>query len=335
MVVLLLIAAPVITWAWRFQHTRQLVIDWGQRRGFGVDTEEVGPAWVNQSMKRLGLAPFREVTAINCYRLHLTDAELAILNGLPRLEGLRLEGTGATAAGLDHLSPVSAFEYIGLGGPGYAGDDLDRLQRFTHLSLVWLESDAFDPANLAHLTVLPRLTLINFEDSTIRWGEALQHLHAMPSLRNIFIAMYADDAAGLDALRSLPDHVGVWLTLVGADDRTIRALQDMDGLRELRFEASQGVTDAGIASLVDLPRLENLYLSQTFATPVSMSSLMKMPALKRLDLHDTGMAVNDFLDLGKAKRELVIDGMTQVQLDRMRVYVLEHMSDQREAPPEP
>ncbi|MFO0908281.1 MAG: hypothetical protein U0794_07960 [Isosphaeraceae bacterium] len=107
------------------------------------------------------------------------------------------------------------------------------------------------------------------------------------------------DRTDYTVLRSEPEAAVIQMANPDVDDSVVALLAGMKQLRELDL-SNTSVTDAGVRSLAALPKLETLRLSKTRLTDAGMTeSIMRMPALKRLDVAGTSVSA-EALDAWKA-----------------------------------
>jgi hypothetical protein len=100
-----------------FPHLQSLVVSGG-----GADNPPTEPLLH-------GLAACRELRAITLYESPVTDAELALLQGLPELEELEVRGPGLTDACLPTLLSFKKLKRLTLDGARLSPQTLRKLQQ--------------------------------------------------------------------------------------------------------------------------------------------------------------------------------------------------------------
>lgn len=97
------------------------------------------------------------------------------------------------------------------------------------------------------------------------------------------------DQKDYSVLAQMPDVIVLQMANTDVTDQTLSFLQKMTQLRELDLAGTQ-LTDAGLKSLSGLTSLEKLILSRTRVTDAGLAPLLeKLPALKQLDVRETGV----------------------------------------------
>ena len=155
----------------------------------------------------------------------------------------------------DELAAVMRERGIpGLHASGQMTDEL--LERFTHIdSITYLDldgSNALTDAGLRHLARLPLLRHVNLGGCARITDGGLAVLGRIPTLETIELAGTRITDAGAVHLEACERLTSVNLAGTATGDGGIRA---MAGKRELHtFRSGEGVTNAGLALLHDVPR---------------------------------------------------------------------------------
>jgi len=128
---------------------------------------------------------------------------------------------------------------------------LERISRLDHITALDLQgSKGVSDDGLRHLARLPRLTHLNLAGCDIT-DRGLDVLTRLPALETLVLAWTPMTDAGASHLASCEHLRSVNLGGTLSGDGAIRALA---GKRQLRdFRSGNGVTDAGLALLHDLP----------------------------------------------------------------------------------
>jgi hypothetical protein len=190
---------------------------------------------------------------------HILDDQLACLDGLDRIECLRLQW--------GHLEPEGLAR-------------LARLGRLKNLTLLIDPLDADGLAYLGRLSELERLSI------SIESGDAgdLAFLDRLPKLRSLQILSSPVTDAGLayigrrDQLNSLS---------VDGSELTDAGLTHLEGLKALEYlslDFASGITDAGLVHLERLTEIRALHLSGTPITDAGVEHIHKLPKLRILTI---------------------------------------------------
>ncbi|VTU01755.1 serine threonine protein partial : Serine/threonine protein kinase with PASTA sensor(S) (Fragment) OS=Rhodopirellula sallentina SM41 GN=RSSM_02570 PE=4 SV=1: Pkinase: LRR_6 [Gemmataceae bacterium] len=218
----------------------------------------------------------------------VTDAGLAHLARLPKLDNLWVGGSQVTDAGLKALAGMPRLRSLSLYGTGVSDAGVAALAEIPALGEVILTGTRVTAAGAERLRkALPRCK--------VEWEDPNRTVAAW--------ALRAGGAAGLSTPRGfvqvgpggpLPDgpfaikglDLGGLRPVADADVRRVAALPDLDTL----VLSGTSVTDAGVAHLAALPRLDALYLANLPVTDAGLRPLKKFSLLK---LHLGGTKVTD------------------------------------------
>ena len=140
----------------------------------------------------------------------------------------------------------------GLGALGQMTDELlERVSRLDHLTTLHLEgSRAVTDAGLRHLARLPALRRLNLSGTGIS-DRGLAALVRLPALESLTLCWTGITDAGMPALSACRRLRALDLGGTGTGDGAIRACAGMEQLAD--FRSGNGVTDAGLGRLADLP----------------------------------------------------------------------------------
>jgi endonuclease YncB( thermonuclease family) len=186
----------------------------------------------------------------------VTDAGLAHLAGLTRLEELNVNWTRATSAGILRLvKDRPKFRRLELGGVKFHDEDLSKLSRLTDLRTLSLRGTLVTDKGVEHLKPFTKLTVLSLMSTKIG-DPALAHLEGLTELEDLDLDRTAITDAGLVPLKSL---------------RKLRRLQ----------MAHTTVTDAGLEHLQVLSNLKSLNVRGTKVTKEAVDRLQKrLPELQ-------------------------------------------------------
>lgn len=213
----------------------------------------------------------------------VTDEDVALLENVPMLAALTLEGIDVTDAGLEHLRGLVRLQYLEFNnlarvtGPGAKVlADLPALEYIRLLSMPTVEgviktvatgkrpaqiilgSMPIPEAALAALGTSSAMSRIDFEKETTGLTAAgLAHLVKMKKLAQLnFVDVTIDDAMAAE-------------------------ISKMDGLQHLTIRQSK-LTEAGIVSLGRLRNLTDVTITSPPVTPAALATYKKWRALKNL-----------------------------------------------------
>ena len=184
-----------------------------------------------------------------------TDDDLALLQGLPRLEHLELIlCTGLTGACLAYLRQLTSLEHLDLSGGDLRDDDLAHLQQMTSLKHLDLSrcTDLTDEG-LAYLRQLTSLRHLDLSRCTGLTGTGLTHLRPPTSLQHLGMRRCTGltdvNFAYLGQITSLQHlHLSGCRQLT---DACLPYLQPLTSLQYLNLFGSNNLTMAGMELLRD------------------------------------------------------------------------------------
>lgn len=202
--------------------------DW-QFRG-GVPVSNGAPQYPRWIVDGVGVDYFSNVVSV-FLEGEVSDAEMAHVGHLGRLERLTMEGSTVTDAMLAHLVGLTRLNTLELNGTQVGDAGLARLKALTSLEILSLGGTRTSDSGMAHLAGLTRLESLNLVYTRVG-DSGLAHLKGLKSLRLLFLGGRVSDA-GLVHLTGL---TGLRRVTFGDEDDATR------------------VTDAGIRALqVALP----------------------------------------------------------------------------------
>jgi hypothetical protein len=255
------------------------------------------PQWL---VDLLGIDYFVNVTSVT-FETQQTEAILAHVGRLHRLEGLNASLTPVTDAGLAHLGGLSELRALAcLGTPGLTD------------------------AGLTHLARLERLEALSIDGPTRIEGPGLAHLASLPRLRLLSIHIKTD--VGLLELSQLTGLRKLFISTAKVTDATLAQLSRLTWLEELAFGGETG-SDAGLAHLKALTNLKMLQLHGPWFTDAGLAPLSEMDHLSTFFVADTTSVTADGLNNLQQQRPALrigVNGSGQVpkaRLDNLRSAV--------------
>ena len=256
-------------------------------------------------------------------------AYVAELKGLKRLWACT-DGKGRLSdTGLDHISRLPELEHLSIsGGEGITDKGLGYLARLPRLAKlhVMTTSDKVTGAGLAHLAGMESLTELDISlhlRNPPLTVSGVSQLNALTSLQklNVYGVSRDDSALDLSALTQL-EELSV---SVGRESDQMRDedLACLAGLTKLRWlQGVRGISDAGMAHLAGLNRLERLNIGGPGLTDTGLQYLRGMSMLESLTIDgifsEEGLVHLEGLT---SLRRLAINGLGSVRegaLERLR-----------------
>jgi hypothetical protein len=154
--------------------------DWQRVNGRRVPNgKPKGPGWL---VDRLGPDYFADVTCVH-FRGRRSDAELAHIGNLRRLESLDLSGTAVTDAGLAHLKGLTRLQSLRLSGTTVTDAGLAHLKGLTRLQTLTLDYTEVSDLCLPHLKGLNGLRFLSLFRTKANETGLEELRQAMPSTR--------------------------------------------------------------------------------------------------------------------------------------------------------
>lgn len=220
----------------RQQQAVQELRDKGWRVGYHHEMQSSGkpvppgPAWVREW---LGLDYVDYVEGVGFEGETITDDDLATLRNLPRLTSAAIEDApNVTDAGLAHLAALGKLDHLYLNCPQITDAGLVHLRGLHMLGHVHLESDYITDAGLVHLKGLPKLWSITLKSNHIT-DAGLVHLEGL-QLYSVWLASDCITDAGLLHLKA---HTRLDSLRVDGSvtDAGMEHLTGLTNLEQLRF----------------------------------------------------------------------------------------------------
>ncbi|NQU21293.1 MAG: hypothetical protein HQ567_08425 [Candidatus Nealsonbacteria bacterium] len=246
------------------------------------------------------------VTLVHLERRQITDDDLACLAELPNLARLYLADTRTTDAGLKYIRGLSQLRRLSLHGTPLTDAGLAQLAGLSTLEVLDLHHTRVTDAGMVHLGRLGNLTYLNLGCNPGVTDVGLARLKGLSRLAELDLTQTSISDAGLAYLREMPALASVklagtritsgWLGhLLGSNVQRLdepvpgNHVSLLRQLPNLRYVKLRDATDADLAHLGSLPRLERLDLAETDVTDAGLIYLKKLPNLRSLILRSTGV----------------------------------------------
>jgi internalin A len=172
-------------------------------------------------------------------RLHLdktsiTDAGLVHLEGLDHLSELYLSDTKISDAGLAHLKGLRNLTVLRLGGTQVTGTGLGQLKELTRVYFLDLAGAPVSDGGLAHLKELTSLPEVDLRGTQVT-DAGLVHLVGMTNLRRLNLSKTQVTDAGLAHLKGVVDLKVLFAAGTRVTDTGVKELeQALPNLRVIR-----------------------------------------------------------------------------------------------------
>lgn len=232
----------------------------------------------------------------------LSDKELGFFAELPDLTTIQFEGLLDSQLGV--VAAPAGLEDLRINDSGFTDKGLEHLGRFTQLNCLDLSRTRITSAALARIAALRRLTSLQLSLTDIS-DDGLAALAECKQLRWIDLTLTAVTAAGASRLSAaLPEATIV----IGACDATVQStvLDDSGTVRRERLHAqgkyqsfgpgiiapmpgSGSVSDAGLKMLTASKELKELDLRDSAVTDAGLPAIFGLMTLQRIDLRDTAV----------------------------------------------
>ncbi|MBI4663201.1 MAG: hypothetical protein HY735_30710 [Verrucomicrobia bacterium] len=239
---------------------------------------------------------------VDLNQTRITGASWDILCGFTNLTELRISSTGISDAGLAQLKRLPKLEVLHLGGSKQVTDlALQQLQDLPRLKVVSLRDGTISEVGLMALKNRPPLeittgsywTPFTLSGPTIT-DSCLVHLKRLSKLKSLSLRNTRITEQGMAHLKEIPGLEVLHLTGAQIGDSQLAHLRELRDLKAL-FLADSQVTDAGLKHIQSLRKLTVLDLKQTKITDAGLERLNGLSELEILTLggtqvSDAGMA---------------------------------------------
>jgi hypothetical protein len=269
-------ATPDLDVLLQFPQLKELVV------GYEIGNEELKPIGRLPNLETLDI--IRSGT--------VSDAGLEHLGKLTRLRELRLAGDQISDRGLAHLARNTDLRTLILDGTRVTVAGIARRPFAADLELLALAGETVNDATLAGLDALTGLKVLNLFDTKVT-DRGLAHLRGLVNLETLVIVSHDPGKRSTDAnvewLNDMRQLKELTLNFAPLGDRGASVIGSLRMLRRLDLgrDSKLNLDDMGLASLCDLPMLEELHLGASKITDAGLPSLAKLPCLKNLALNGT------------------------------------------------
>jgi hypothetical protein len=198
-------------------------------------------------------------------------------------------GPRCSEAELAQVAQLDRLETLHIGGANVTDASMASLERLTRLRFLTLEDCPITDAALVHLEALTGLEILSLDRTPVT-DAGLVHLKGLAKLRSLQLTSTQVGDAGLASLEGLASLDSLWLDRTKVGDVGLAHLSRLPGLRQLELN-STWITDAGLVHLEWMTSLEVLNLSHTQVTGPGLAHLR--PLVRLTDLYLSRTPVTD------------------------------------------
>lgn len=172
---------------------------------------------------------------------------------------------------------------------------IEAITTYPHLTSISLFGTSVDDDDIAQLSSLSKLQMIDLSFTDVT-GEGISHLTKIPALLSVRLTGCRIGDSDLKPLAKLPDIAMLYLARTNVTDKGLKHIRGLNlVLLDLQ---SCDISDEGLRTLGDFPRLQNLWLSKTIRhgegdrsrlTDECIDYLLSLDTLRDLQLADSQM----------------------------------------------
>lgn len=213
----------------------------------------------------------------------LDDDAISVLENMPQLEQLRVDGSQVTDAGLDVVQRIPKLRVLSLSGCQITDAGMFKLRRLTSLEHLILTDTNLTGEGLSHLALLGSLRQLELKDTGLTDQFAVR-LRTLSSLRQLNVS---DTNITDAAISSFPVEI-TNLNLEGTaiTDQGLASLSRLQELTNLNLDSTK-ITGQGLRSLTSLPQLSTLSMRGVALVDAHASTFSQLPSLQTLFLNHT------------------------------------------------
>jgi hypothetical protein len=217
----------------------------------------------------------------------LTDAEMAEIARLPALREMEIVGDRLTDAGLASLAKVARLDVLHLEGTSMLTDEgLRTLAGSTTLRHLRL-SGPFTDAGMAYLAAMPSLKVLWLEAPKVT-EEGLRLLSESKTLERLCVPWIdAVTDRGVEYLKAMPRLKALGIGNARGSDAGVMRLASLTNLEVLALKGGPSLTDSGLQYLPALPKLRALQIYNSGITERGLACLYPIKTLDSIEIQST------------------------------------------------
>jgi hypothetical protein len=231
--------------------------------------------WHSKVFTAAGLEVLRRLPHLEVFGIdgdQCGDESMRQIAAIPRLRQLQAQGAVAGDAGWEALSASKTLEYIwGRECPNFGNRGFLALAKLPVLRGMGISCEFVDDSALGSLPQFPALR--QFISIGVK-DDGFRHIGRCSDLESLY-CMYCRDT-GDEATEHLTGLEKLRLYYAGMTqitDRSLKILAGIESLEHLEFWQCMGLTDAGLAYLTALPRLERI---EIYGSPKVSRNIVQM-----------------------------------------------------------
>jgi Leucine-rich repeat (LRR) protein len=241
----------------------------------------------NSTMTQKGwaaLAKLDQLQSLDLRECPLSNENLAVVSSMHLLRSLRLNGkTGNCTvddSGLQVLQQLPKLRVLALDGVKIGSVGLKQLSACPQISELYLGQTGVDDSSLQSLSAMSLLKKLRLSQTRIG-AEGLQYLVSLP-LEDLDVSECP--AVNDQALSVIGKYTQLRRLNLWRDPVTSAGLVDLAGLTKIQWlnlDNTQ-IDDAGLPAIAGLPELAFLHLGSTVVSDAGMPALGPLKSLKKL-----------------------------------------------------
>jgi hypothetical protein len=242
--------------------------------------------WHSKAFTAAGLEPLRRLPRLEVFGIdgdQCGDEAMRQIATIPRLRQLQAQGAVAGDAGWKALSRSQTLEYIwGRDCPNFVSEAFIALAVSPALRGIGISCKLVDDGALAALPRFPELRQFVSIDVS---DDGFRHIGACENLESLY-CMYCRDTgdAATEHLSGLQKLRNYYAGMTQITDRSLELLARMEAFEKLEFWQCMSITDAGVARLAALPRLQQIEIHNSPKVSRSIIQLFR----EGVDVHYSG-----------------------------------------------
>lgn len=153
------------------------------------------------------IAELGHLTTCNLSGAKVTDAQLAMLQQLPQLMILQVDGSPTvTSAGMEHVAGLRALEKLFANGTSVDDSGLSHLGNMSQLTTLDVSDTKISDAGLKYLSSAPKLEVLRLRNDNVT-NAAIDSFKAMAALKVLDISGTKITDEGLKSLRAAKSDI--------------------------------------------------------------------------------------------------------------------------------